>query len=81
MKAFDLYIIETPDDARIAAVSGVFDYTLFDMECENCAMALGPVDNMWIPSGVVMRTDGAAWVVCIDCLAPVLFPGAWADRI
>lgn len=81
MKAFDLFIVETPADARVCAITGVFDYTLFNMECENCSMAVGPVDDAWIPSGVVSGLDGTAWVVCVDCLSSVIFPGAWAERI
>jgi hypothetical protein len=81
VKAFDMYIVETPADARVCATAGVFDFTLFDMECENCAMALGPVDDAWIPTAVVSDSDGASWVVCVDCVSSVIFPGEWAARL
>lgn len=81
MKVFDLYVVETPADAHTCALAGVFDFTLFDMECENCAMAVGAVEDAWIPSGVVSSSDGTSWVVCVDCIAPMIFPGAWSERI
>ena len=80
MRTFDLFIVETLADARVCAAAGVFDFTLFDMECENCAMAVGPVYDAWVPSGVVMSGDGTTWIVCVDCMSPVIFPGAWSDR-
>ena len=80
MQIFDLFVIETPGDARECASAGIFDFTLFDMECENCSMALGPTTDAFIPVAIVSDATGMSWPVCIDCASSLIFPGAWFDR-
>ena len=81
MKWFDLFVLENDSDARSCAEAGVFDFTLFALECENCTMAIGPTgDDGFIPVAIVSDQTGSAWPICVDCAAPMIFPGDWFDR-
>jgi len=72
-----MFIVETPADAQTCALAGVFDFTLFDMECENCSMAIGPVYDTFIPAAIISDAAGMSWPVCIDCASSLIFPRAW----
>jgi len=81
VKWFDLFVLETHDDVSSCAESGIFDFSLFDLECENCSMSVGPThDEGFIPVAIVSDQIGSAWPICVDCAAPMIFPGDWFDR-
>ena len=79
MHLYGLYLIETPEDAALCEESGIFEFILEEIECENCAMAIGPLEDAFIPCSVLSGTAGEAWPVCVDCIAPMIFPGDWAE--
>lgn len=72
-----MFIVESPDDARLCASSGIFDFALFETECQNCAIAIGPLFDVWVPTAVVSDQLGRSWPMCIDCASPMIFPGEW----
>jgi hypothetical protein len=83
VQIFDLFIVETPADALECASAGIFDITLYDMECENCAMAIGPTFDGFVPIVVVTDLTGTSqstWATCVDCAVPLIFPGDWAPQ-
>lgn len=80
MQIFDLFIVEGPADALECASAGIFDLTLYNMECENCAMAIGPTFDAFVPVVVVTDLAGGTWATCVDCASPLIFPGDWAPQ-
>ena len=80
MKTFSLLLVETPSDAATCGRLGVFDFSIGGVECENCSMVIGAVDDLWIPAVVVVDNHAMVWPVCVDCSFPTLLPGAWFDR-
>lgn len=84
MKSYDLYMIESVEDALKSANAGIFDFRIGATECENCGMSIGPLDDVFIPCAVLYGTkrsflDEEVWPICIDCIAPLIFPGLWVD--
>lgn len=80
MNRYDLYLVEDLADAANCERHGVFDFTIGGTECENCAMAIGPLDSTFVPCAVLHAqddTDSAKWPICLDCIAPLIFPGMW----
>lgn len=75
MQHFIVTVIETPEDAIIAAKTGVFDLFFDETECENCALVVGPVKDEFFPCVVVSNPqDETSWPICIDCAAPTILP-------
>lgn len=77
---FDMFVLESQEDVQTCANTGVFDLALYDLECENCSMAVGPAGDLFIPVAVVSDQRGASWAICVDCAAPMIFPGDWFER-
>lgn len=81
MQLFDMFIVETPADARVCALTGVFDIALDRLECENCSMAVGVVADNFIPVAIITElSSNSVWPVCVDCATPIVFPGDWRER-
>jgi len=79
---YDLFVLETPDDVHACALSGVFDFSGGDVECENCRLAVGFWDEVFVPFSVVIDPDddspvSRAFPICVDCIAPAIMPGLW----
>lgn len=75
MMSFSMYTIETPEDARAAADTGVFDLIIDGSRCENCGMTIGPSIDEFFPCVVICHdAEDEAWPVCVDCCSPVIFP-------
>jgi len=83
VKSFDLYVIETAEDALKSANAGVYDFVIGDTECENCGLSVGPLDDVFVPCAVLYGSaallEEEVWPICIDCIAPLIFPGLWVD--
>lgn len=81
MNIYDLFLLETPDDVAACSLSGVFDIGPYEIECENCRLAVGIWDNVFIPFSVLVDHESQpmtqAYPVCIDCIAPAIMPGLW----
>lgn len=80
MNVYDLYVIEDPGDALHCASTGVFDFEIGGTSCENCGMSIGPLDETFVPCAVMHESvtlEPQAWPICLDCAAPLIFPGAW----
>lgn len=80
MNIYDLYVVEDPGDALNCASSGIFDFVIGETECENCGMSIGPLDEVFVPCAVIHEGDSLqpqSWPVCLDCVAPLIFPGEW----
>jgi hypothetical protein len=76
---YGLFLIETPEDAALCEESGIYEFLLDEIECENCAMAIGPLADAFVPCAVLSGSAGEAWPVCVDCIAPMIFPGDWSE--
>lgn len=78
---YDLYLVEDSVDAANCERHGVFDFVIGGTECENCAMAIGPLDDVFVPCVVLHEHDSVSenpsWPICLDCVAPLIFPGMW----
>ena len=78
---FELVVIETVDDAMHVASVGVYNFPIDDTECDNCGMLTGPVAGDFFPCALAACVDEdgpdveRATVLCLDCIAPILFPG------
>jgi hypothetical protein len=83
VKSYILYIIEDAGDALTCANFGVFDFVVGKTECENCGMSIGPLDEVFVPCAVLYGSaallDEEMWPICIDCIAPLIFPGMWIE--
>ena len=80
MNTYDLYLVEDSADAANCERHGVYDFVIGGTECENCAMAIGPLDDVFVPCAVLQTRDkieSASWPICLDCVAPLIFPGMW----
>jgi hypothetical protein len=81
VNVYDLYIVEDAADAAECERHGVFDFVIGATECENCAMAIGPLDDVFVPCAIIhdaeLLLEAQSWPVCLDCVAPLIFPGLW----
>lgn len=81
MNSYDLYLVEDSADAAECERHGVFDFVIGLTECENCAMAIGPFNDVFVPCVVITDSSqgdlAESWPVCLDCVAPLIFPGMW----
>lgn len=81
MNKYDLYLVEDPADAATCERHGIYDFVIGDTECENCAMAIGPLDDAFVPCVVIqdaeLLLEAQSWPLCLDCAAPLVFPGLW----
>lgn len=81
VQMFDMFVLETYEDAQTCANAGVLDIVLFELECENCSMSVGPAPgDLFIPVAIVTDQRGVSWPICVDCAAPMIFPGDWYER-
>lgn len=84
MNSYDLYVVEDAADAAECERHGVFDFVIGHTECENCAMAIGPLDDAFVPCVVLLDSEFIhetnSWPICLDCAAPLIFPGEWQGR-
>ena len=75
MMSYSMYTIETVDDARIAAETGLLDLVIDGSRCENCGMVIGPSQDEFFPLVVICHdAEDEAWPVCIECSSPIIFP-------
>lgn len=74
---YDLYLVEDPADAANCERHGVYDFQIGATECENCAMSIGPLDDVFVPCVVIRDDDETSWPVCLDCIGPAILPGMW----
>lgn len=81
MMTYEVIVVETAEDARRAAADGLYNFDLRGCECDNCAMAVGPVVDDFLPVCIVADiVHEEAWLVCIDCSQAVLTPGFWRQH-
>ena len=81
MVNLDLFVIEDAEDAIVAAHSEIYDFVIDGTECQNCGMMLGPLGEDFVSCVVVQAGDQSAWVICIDCATPTLFPNEFGIQI
>lgn len=73
-----MYVIEDAEDAITAARNEIYDFVIDGSECENCAMVIGPIDDVFFPCVVIVDTEDTIledrWVICIECASPLVYP-------
>lgn len=74
MRALEVHIIETASDIDLAIKAGILEPTRLNaVLCSDCEEEVGhTVDaDEFEPFAVVIDSDDADWVVCIDCASPI----------
>lgn len=84
MKSYLLYLIEDLHDAALCETNEIFYFVIGETECENCAMAVGPLYDVFVPCVIMYEPnihleDDQSWPVCLDCAGPLIFPGLWQE--
>jgi hypothetical protein len=75
MKHIELHIIETARDVETACLTGLLAREDVDgLACSSCEDSVGEVDGVVYGFGLVLDETDTSWVVCLDCVAPVLSP-------
>jgi hypothetical protein len=75
---FSIHVLESDEDAAQAKSDGVFNFLYEVPECTNCGMIIGLIPNgVFLPCAILVDQDSVSWPVCIDCAAPLIFPGDW----
>lgn len=82
MISFALVVLETVEDAAQVTSAGIFNFPDENAECTNCGMVIGSIPNdNFLPCAVIVdntaEDEDNAWPICIDCAAPLIFPGDW----
>lgn len=67
-----LYVVETADEAHRAESFDLVDFDVDDLACENCDIAIGFVNNRFIPCVICVEGDDDTWLVCAECASGVL---------
>jgi len=67
-----LYVVETEDEARRAESFDLTDFDVDDLACENCDIAIGFVNNRFVPCVICVEGEDDTWIVCAECASGVL---------
>lgn len=75
MKHIEIHTAETEREADTLERLGLIEFATEEF-CEHCSEAVAYSDYRFLPCAVVL--DGETeYLLCMDCLAPVLEPGVF----
>lgn len=81
---FQLFVVETVQDALFVESTGAVKFPINETECDNCGLLTGPVAFDFFPCVVAVCTSStnapehlvdSPTLLCLDCVSPVLYPG------
>ena len=79
---YSMYVIEDAEQCVLAGKKEIYDFTINGTECQNCLMAVGPYDDVFLPCVILVgHNEDEAWPVCIECAAPLLYPREWVIEL
>ena len=67
-----LYVVETADQAHQAELLDLVDFGADDSVCENCDVAIGFINNRFLPCVICVEGEDDTWLVCAECAGGVL---------
>ena len=74
MEHIEIHVARTEEHARTLEYLNLIEFAM-DEYCEHCAEQIGYTEFSFIPCAVVLDED-TEFLICLDCLAPILSQGA-----